>query len=487
MVKLRLAFFYFFLFSLISLFCEEVQVLAKPGLPLTSDEIHKKPTLRLEAAIEGSHSLYPGQRTKLLYRYYFSGDIALSTEKLPLLDADGLIKIGEKEIHDSVHEGLNIREIVQEVEAIKPGLYTFGPSLIEGYAFKEDLLGKPIYTSEKLTSQAAAVELNVKPFPLQNQPASFNGAVGEFTFKTSLKTASEMIEGDELSLLLEISGNGNLKNISSPDLCCQPGYSGFFKLSDLPPAESVEGGTKKILVKMRAQTPLILSIPSIEFSYFDPETSNYSILTSEPISFSVKPFLSSTDKTQASENEGLEKQSVKDALFSTFDEKEFQSPQVFSSEIEGIMPLTSADLYNLLFGSWWSLAIIPFGLFLLIYQRHLKEYLEWKKRENSTVTSQRLFLESFSEGKNKRCDFEKLKKSFKLALVEAGLLESLGAYPNHVNLLPDEEIFHEVQHFLLTLDENRFSGKEFYDFSEIYQLSLALMNKIQSAGKKTIL
>jgi hypothetical protein len=441
-----------------------------PPVPQSVSPTSVKPQLRLEAAIEGSHSLYPGQRTKLVYRYFFSGDIALTKEVLPLLDAEGFIRIGEKEINDSVQGTTSVRQISQVVEAVAPGEYKLGPSLIEGRAYKEDVPGNPVFTSDKLSSEAVPVVITVMPFPEQNKPASFNGAVGQFSFKTALLSSPEMTVGDEISLSLIISGKGNLKNITVPDLCCQPGMSGFFRLSDLPPSEEIEGDTKTIVAKFRPLNSRIKEIPSIEFSFFDPNTSQYTVLHSQPIPVSIKA------GTQSVEEPKEEKAAPATKTGTQSKEPDLKMAPVPSLiQIESIIPLKSCDLLNKPFGSWWALAILPFSILLLIYQSHLKEYLDWKRTQKTITTSKELFQRAFADQNNGKCDFDVLAKSFKLALAEAGLITDADIPDNE---LPDEGLSKEVKAFWRVVDEKRFAGHGSYDVNELHSLSQELMKKI---------
>lgn len=444
-------------------------------LPLTSAEsvTSDKPFLRLEAMVEGKDILYPGQRTTLVYRYYFRGDISLTVEKLPLLDAEGFIKIGEKEFNNSVQGTVSMSEISQQVEAVKPGIYAFGPSLAEGNAYKEDDAGTQGNASDKLSSEAPPVTLTVLPFPEKGKPASFNGAVGIFTFKTLLLSPVEMAIGDEISLLLEISGKGNLKNITAPDLCCQPGFSGFFRLSDLPPSEVIEGDAKKIMVKFRPLSVQIKAIPGIEFSYFDPETVAYSAIHSQPISITVKqnPQRTNEDEKVATAVSGPKKsQSVGQPI------KPSSVPAPI--EIEKNFPLGSSDLYNLLFGTWWALLIFPFGIMFCIYQWYIKEYLVWRRHHTTAVTARELFFRSFSDSKSGICHFDLLKKSLKLALVESKLLSFADISDEE---LPEEGLCGELKMFLALLDEKRFARNGSYDVGEVRRLSQDLIDRITGA------
>lgn len=437
---------------------------AKPVVPTapqapTGSSKATKPLLRLEASVDGSKSLYPGQRTRLVYYYFYSGNIGLTAEKLPLLDAEGFIKIGEKEINDYVQGNVSVREISQQVEAVAPGKYTFGPSLIEGHS-----------NSEKLSSEAPPVVLTVMPFPETDKPASFNGAVGQFTFKTSLLSSSDMTLGDEITLGLIISGKGNLKNITVSDLCCQPGMSGFFRLSDIPPAEKIEGDTKTIAAKIRPLNTLIKEVPSLEFSFFDPKSSKYVVLHSESIPITIKPGPSQTEEQAAPSKPQIQQA-----------EQEIKNkPTPAPIQIESIVPLKSCDLYNRPFGTWWALTILPFAILLLLYQKHLKEYLEWKKNQKQIVTSRELFQRAFADQKKGKCDEEMLKASLKMAMEEAGLITSANIKDKE---LPDEGLGREVKSFFAALDEKRFAGKGSYNVNEIHHLSGELLKKIYALTK----
>jgi hypothetical protein len=442
--------------------------------PTSAQTAAAEPQLRLEAGIDGKDTLYPGQRTHLIYRYFFSGNIGLTLEELPLLDAEGFIKIGEKEINDSVQGGLSVRVISQQVEARTPGKFSFGPSKIEGVAYKEDTLGRPVATSEKLTSVAPAVTVTVQPFPEKNKPASFNGAVGNFEFKTALQSPSEMNVGDEITLLLEISGQGNLKNVTVPELCCQPGMSGFFRLNDLPPSEEIIGDKKNIVVKFKPLNTQPKAIPALEFSFFDPETSQYTVLHSEPIAISVKP---GSQSIQIPKETPAPDESKPDQSKPVPEMKISTTPPLL--EIEGIIPLSKRDLYNKPFGSWWTLLFIPLAIMMIIYQSHLKEYLDWQKSQVPVETSEVFFSKAFSNKSQGKLNIENLKQSFKMALVESKVIPSAEISDKE---LPDEGIGKDVKDYLHLLDEKYFAGNGAYNIEEIFQSSQTLMGKIRNAG-----
>lgn len=407
--------------------------------------------LQLKAGTD-PEALYPGQKATFFYRYIFKGNIGLTVEKIPLLDAAGFAKIGEKEIKDSVHGETSVREISQVVQAIKPGTYLFGPSLIEGFAYVPDSLGNPVYTSKKLSSEAPVVEVVVLPFPKEFKPASFNGAVGTFTFKASLNSdSSKPVDvGDTLDLSIAIRGKGNLGSLLTPDLCCQPGFSGFFQPGDLPPKETVQGDTKTATVPLRILTDKVEAIPRIEFSYFEPEAAKYVVLHSEPIPIEVRP---------PSKRGGEPK--VKKAAELTV------SSKTVPIEIETMMPLDVVDLHHLPFGSWWALAIVPLGFAWIAFQYHLKDYIKWKAAQVVPVTSKELIAQAFQ--RKGECQFEVLKKALYLALEEK-------------RFLPDDDLSVQVDLFLAKIDEMRFGQAGLVDVVKVKEEANALYQKIIAFG-----
>ncbi len=248
------------------------QPAGQPAQP-AAVQLANAPTLALEQAIEGPQPLYPGSRARFIYRYVFSGEIQTTKEVLPLLDAEGFLKVGKAEQTEYNRGDKSIYEVSQIVQAIKPGDYKFGPAIVEAKAkIPTNLYGGYQYASNTLHAETPPIAVSVQPFPTQSKPASFTGAVGKYDFQVKLLSPQEVIIGDKIKLEVDITGQDSsvMENIQLPDLCCQPGMSGLFLLSDLPPVGTVSGNTKRFEVEMRPLSTAAKEIPSLEFSYFDP-------------------------------------------------------------------------------------------------------------------------------------------------------------------------------------------------------------------------
>jgi len=415
-------------------------------------------TLRLEAVILGPTTLYIGQRTKVAYRFLYTGEIELSKEVLPLLDAEGLKKVGDKQNRDYQEGNLAIREFSQEVEAVKAGTFSYGPSIIEGRAYKE-ISGKRVYDEKPLTSQAESVTITVLDVPGGGKPASFNGAIGEFTFTGRLTSNSQVTVGDKIQLHIEISGDpASISAVSLPELCCQPGFSGRFRPSDFPPVTSVQGNTKSFLVELRPLSTNIQEIPSIEFSSFDPATKKYVTIHSDSIPLKVV-----AEQTIPSQNQAPTPETDAAATGAPTG-----TPKPI--EIFGNYDLTSSDLSDLTGGNWWILLLIPVGGVLLSAQSKVRE--DWlKNRDKVNVKlAQERFDEAMKEPVGSVEFYRKIKQAFLKRLVERHAIPSANVEAEN---LPADGVAGEVRALLLKLEENRFAGDGKVDpqtSSEVRQL-----------------
>ncbi len=130
--------------------------------------------------------------------------------------------------------------------------------------------------------------LNVQPLP-QNAPASYQGAVGRFEIQAEVDTNHTVIN-EPVTLKVTISGQGNINNLADPVWNEGPEWRSFD--SQASNSTQFKGGKlvgsrtyERILVPTQAGT---LIIPVIEFSYFDPETSSYQTISTQPFEVDVE-------------------------------------------------------------------------------------------------------------------------------------------------------------------------------------------------------
>jgi len=404
------------------------------------------PAFKLEGSFIATPPIYPGQKITMFYRYYFNTNIELTEENLPLLEAPGFRKIGSRDIKDSEQGDYSVREVSQEVVATKPGKFDFPGAVVEGYLYRTDEYGVKQYQKPKLHVETLPVSITINPFPDKERPASFNGAVGAFSgFKASLNSPSSIAIGDKITLGVDLTGTEGLEAAPLPDLCCQPGFSGVFQTSDLPPTEKVEGNTKHFEVELRPLTDAIKAIPVIEFSYFDPKTQNYNKLHSEQIALEVH-----ADQGMAP----APKQPFKSAQETPEDwQNQPPPPPVEDHAWVDETANESSDWSN----AWWIFLLIPLALLLLLFQRKKKEQIAKAPPIIKPVDSRELFEKALKTDP-KSADFQKLlTRSFLMRLVEKGGLPTTEV---EVQKMPTQGKAGQVRAFLLELEEKRYSGQE---------------------------
>ena len=152
------------------------------------------------------------------------------------------------------------------------------------------LFGGAIISEEK-KAMSAPISLQIRALPA-NPPDSFYGAVGQgYTFQA--KAQPQQVEaGEAVNLTATVRGASNLKPTRDLQF---PSIDGF---KNYPAASTAGTGTtsagaprtyktfKTVLVPAASG---IYTIPSLEWSYFNPYTGRYHTLSTEPITITVTP------------------------------------------------------------------------------------------------------------------------------------------------------------------------------------------------------
>jgi hypothetical protein len=421
------------------------------------------PLLKLEAFVQGKSSLFPGERTLLVYRYTFNTDVELRKEELPMLDAKGLRKVGSKQIRDQSSGDLSTREIIQEVEAVNPGEFTFGPSVIEGYALARDGQKK------LLSSQAPPVVIKVQAIPAEAKPKSFNGMIGDFTMTVALDTPSPVQVGDKVKLSVQVTGKGDFSTVKLPELCCIPGMEGLFSQNDLAEPGQIQGDKVLFKVELRPLTPLVHEIPSIEYSSFNPATQKYIIRHTQAIPLAVK-------EVEAAPEEPLQGRKKEENTQQGWD---VSGAKLQPVEIQRNEQLQQEDLENKRFGTWWALALIPIGCALLLLQLNYIKHLTQKEVETHIKTS----LAVLEEAQQKRTDPDRcyalLSLALRMRLAESGKIQSAEIVPE---ALVKEGIVGEVRAFLIKIERSRFAQEQEENVDQLLAQGSALYGKIGIDG-----
>jgi hypothetical protein len=174
----------------------------------------------------------------------------------------------------------------------KAGKLTIDPMEIEITAGvpigRRDLFGNMISNNTTLTLTTGKRVINAKPLPVENKPANFSGAVGNYDFKvTSSKT--ELKANESAQIKVAVSGKGNLKLVGLPGIETPNGLERY-EPEHKENIVTTLGGLRGSVYDQYTVVPQFrgkFKIPPVSFSYFNLEDKAYKTITSNPIIINV--------------------------------------------------------------------------------------------------------------------------------------------------------------------------------------------------------
>ena len=144
------------------------------------------------------------------------------------------------------------------------------------------------YVEIKKTLITPRLTIDVQPLP-SGKPANFSGGVGEFDISSSINT-TDLKTNDAVTLRVVISGTGNLKLLSDPEVKFPEDFETYDPKVDNKSRLTQEGlsGSKVIEYLAIPRTAGTYKIPSVKFSYFDIKSGTYKTLTAGPYKLHVE-------------------------------------------------------------------------------------------------------------------------------------------------------------------------------------------------------
>jgi tetratricopeptide (TPR) repeat protein len=263
------------------------------GLPLNS--------LRLAVQPEKT-TVYPGEEIRIRVILYIDG-VRLTEVTYPRLEGRGFL-CGEfsqpvqsrRDLEGRTYQTLEFEAVISPVSA---GRLSLGPvsmdcevslpaqssrSLFDeffagDFSSFSSFFDSPILGTQRkrVTVTSDPVDLVAKPFPDEGRPASFKGAVGDFTVSASA-TPTTVKAGDPISLRIEVSGRGNMRSVNPPVIQESEGMKTYE-----PTVLSSTASQKVFEQVIVVRDPEISAIPPVELAYFHPSTEQYRIDGSPPI------------------------------------------------------------------------------------------------------------------------------------------------------------------------------------------------------------
>jgi hypothetical protein len=160
--------------------------------------------------------------------------------------------------------------------------------IIEGVVAEKDepaALNAAEYESDMRTEP---VLITVKPSPENRQPDDFTGATGRFEIN-AVVDKKELAKNEEGKLVIEVSGKGNFTQLTAPVIEWPSELEGFEpKITDtLDHSLSPLKGKRSFVFSFVSAKPGHYSIPSVRFSFFDPDSNRYKTVTTQPLNITI--------------------------------------------------------------------------------------------------------------------------------------------------------------------------------------------------------
>jgi hypothetical protein len=136
--------------------------------------------------------------------------------------------------------------------------------------------------------ESAPIKITARALPREGRPADWSGAVGKFTIAARLDPPQVKV-GEATSLIVRLTGQGNIRSVGDPKLPDVPGLRTFDSGSTIE--DQREGGTfgglKQLNQVLVAEASGQYPIPAIEYAVFRPDLGRYETIRTQPLSLTV--------------------------------------------------------------------------------------------------------------------------------------------------------------------------------------------------------
>jgi len=223
----------------------------------------------------------------------------------------------------------------------------------------DDFWGPQVKEIRKKVS-SKPVKITVKALPA-NAPASFKGAVGNYTFIAKLDKQN-VKTNDAINLRITIAGNGNLKVIQPFDIKFPSDFETYDPKVTVNTKATLNGieGSKTFEYLIIPRHSGTFRIPPVEFTWFDLQSKQYKTASSGELVINVEK---SADEGKTTVVQGVNKEDVK------FLGKDIQFIKTRNLQLSRKNDFLVADP---LFAAAYAIALLIFGLFVWFMRNHIR-------------------------------------------------------------------------------------------------------------------
>lgn len=238
----------------------------------------------------------------LTYKIYTLVDVRLSNIKWP--DFKGFhsqeVELPQASWKLEHYNGRNYNTAVYRQFVLFPqqgGKLTIEPARFDAIVAKPVRVDDPFeaffnggsnYVEIKKAIATPQLTINVDPLP-SGKPAGFSGGVGDFNISSSINT-QEVKTNDAITIKLVISGTGNLKLLSNPEIEFPKDFETFDPKVDNKTRLTKDGLTGSRVIEYLAipRHAGKFKIPAATFSYFDVKSKSYKTLKTQEYEIDVQ-------------------------------------------------------------------------------------------------------------------------------------------------------------------------------------------------------
>lgn len=347
--------------------------------------------------------------------------------------------------------------------------------------FEAFLNGGSNYVEVKKTLMTPQITINAKPLPA-GKPEGFSGGVGDFSISSSINE-TKVKTNDAVTLKVVISGTGNLKLLSTPEVkfpddfeVYDPKVENNFRLTNagLSGSQVIE----YLAIPRNAGT---FKIPPIKFSYFDIQSHSYKVLTTDEYTLQVEKGAGNAAQTIAN--------------FTNKEDLKVLNEDIRFIKQNDVVLVPKGDFF---FGStgYYLFYLIPgiaFIIFFIVYRKQIAanaNVAKMRTKKANKVAVKRMKLAGKLLGENKKDDFydEVLKALW-------GYISDKLSIP--VSRLSKDNIEEElrkygvddalIQDFLRILNDCEFArfapGNDNQAMDKVYAASLDMISKMENSIK----
>src|SRR5690606_31477736 len=136
--------------------------------------------------------------------------------------------------------------------------------------------------------KSPVVPITVRALPAEGKPEGFDGAVGNFSFTTTVDRTA-LKANDAVNYTLKISGSGNLRLLDAPAVQIPEAIEQYDPKVDDQLSETASGvsGSRAFTYLLIPRHEGTYTLPPASFTYFDPKAERYVTLQGDPYTLQV--------------------------------------------------------------------------------------------------------------------------------------------------------------------------------------------------------